>query len=661
MKKKIIAFCLLITMLCTFLIGCGLVDTNTEKDLQRVIVSVGNPDVYQDEIKKYELVNYYATVNGQAQQQGYGATQSMEDLLKQMVDSRITIQVALTYLLKYFNESEISEYIRKNGFTYYEILGRHPDNYNKDNVGTDDEYKNYDYGDGAVTINIKQGDLTLKDVLAPAEGEPKTSQLLTMLLRCYYGDFSATKLAAISGYTFKEYYEAIKDSSVFSDHLIISALNSVWGSEKSNLDTIENRLRDESGLDPIEEESSNNANTRPVPKKDKEDRFVLPNANTVIDADNIDDLRTKAFNEYKNQIKKNFFGMSYSEFFEKQLVSELEQKVIERYRELVIEDYKVEVDEFKERFNAIKNSEEQGFNLDLNSYKTKLESLGDNDFILYNPDAGIYGYVKHILLGLDTDLNKGLQIKLDVLKAQEWQSRGAYLSSRNSILLAETRIKDLREDVKQDDDRFPGYDPYGTGDSISDTDPKSLLDFYDMFITKFGGGDGSVEPNKIYKANNSNTLLDEFEKWIYMYNTDTGIFGKDKGYLISERNSMNSNETYMVEFANAARDLIDDGHGIIGSYTLVATDYGYHLIMLTDIISGDGVTLENALALYDTIVKGKETEADKKEAAYKLYQIIKNQRGQEKYSKDIADAIKKYDTDGFCVFYKSRYQDLLEV
>lgn len=664
MKKKILAFCLLITLVCTFLLGCNLFGTNTEKDLQRVIALVGDENVYQDEIKKYELVNYYYAAS--QQQTSSDTDTDMESLLKQMIYRRITVQEAVNYLLvEFYKDAEISNYIKDNGFTYYEILGR-SDLYDKDKIDTEFEYENYKAK--KVTINIKKSaKLTIKDILSPAKDEPKSSQLLMMLLRVYYDNNKTNiidkleKLKKSGDEGFQIYYKDLKTSEVFSDYLTISAFNSIWESEKSALDEIENQLRKDRGMDEIVQEETSTKEKRAVPAKDKEEPFILPNANEMI-GDN--SLRNEAFKKYKSQIKKNFFDMSYEEFSEKQLVSELEQKLIERHQALANKNYTVDINEFAARFNIIKKNEKQTFDLSLSDYETKLKSLGDDTFILYNPAVGKYGYVKHILLGLDTDLNRDLQRELDILKARE-TTRDVYLLERDKILI-NTKVKDLREglEVGENDDRFPGdYDLF-SDDIYTMKESDGDKYFYKKFKDTFGAINHA---NGIYQYDNTKfttkeAMLDKFKQWIFMYNTDPGMFNNKTDYLLGERGSMNSGETYMAEFAKASRDIIKKG---IGYYTLAATDYGYHLIICSDIITTDDISFDAILDkdkfndMVKRINEGKETSSDRASAIYKLYMVIRNEKGQNVYNESSEKAINDYYDSGKVKLFESRYKDLL--
>ena len=659
MKKKFIVICLLAVMLVTFLSGCGLFGINTEKDMQRVIAEVGDSD-YKDEIKKFELVNYYLSAGSTYIQQGMTVEETMNYLLDQMIYQRILVQDAVQYLLDDFDaDSTLSNYIIQNGFSYYEITGL-SDTYDKKRIDTDDEYLNYEYEKKKITI--KAG-MEIKDILKPAENEPKSSELLTVLLRVYYDkdEISKTNDAA---YKFSDYYKDLKDSKVFSDYLSITALNSFWGNEKSILDTLEKAIKKDYGIVDEEEEEEAEKSKRPVPEDKNKNPFVLPTPNEKIAQFT---TREEAKTKLVKNISKNFYGLTYEEYKEKQIVAELEGQALRRHQELVTKRQEIAASEFSERFNAIYNSEKQQFSLSLSDYKTKLQSLGDDTFILYNPVDGVYGYVKQILIGFDSDLNRHLERQLNILKAKE-MTRAAYVKERSSIL-QKMQVKDLRENLvvgTNNDTIFKDYPNFS--DSVYKMDG-AATDFYTTkFQPKFGG---TLDANGIGKSTlSSDDLIKNFTQYIFMYNTDPGMFNNSTDYLLTELNHLNAGETYVSEFAVAAREVIKKSfdNDDIGYYKMVETDYGYHIIICSDIITADKNVMFDADEYSDLVSRIKndnETSEDKASAIYKLYKIIQNEKGSTAYNKLSEDAINKCyagaDEKGKKVTkYEYRYKDLLK-
>jgi hypothetical protein len=77
------------------------------------------------------------------------------------------------------------------------------------------------------------------------------------------------------------------------------------------------------------------------------------------------------------------------------------------------------------------------------------------------------------------------------------------------------------------------------------------------------------------------------------------------GYAIAPEVDGTNSETYVTEFAAAARELIKAGGN---SYVIVATDYGYHVMFYSQVFSGnyDAGTFEEYLDSLD-FDKGSKT------------------------------------------------------
>ena len=86
-----------------------------------------------------------------------------------------------------------------------------------------------------------------------------------------------------------------------------------------------------------------------------------------------------------------------------------------------------------------------------------------------------------------------------------------------------------------------------------------------------------------YKVNKTaaDTSIAEYEERVndllFAFSTDAGSLNTYKGYLIKPVPDAGETETYVQEFADAARELMKDEYGA-GSYIVVGTDYGYHIL-----------------------------------------------------------------------------------
>ena len=70
-----------------------------------------------------------------------------------------------------------------------------------------------------------------------------------------------------------------------------------------------------------------------------------------------------------------------------------------------------------------------------------------------------------------------------------------------------------------------------------------------------------------------------FTEFTYKYNTDPGAFDSDFGYAVKYELGDGESETYMVEFAEAARAFRDEGYSVGQVYDeMIVTDYGVHIM-----------------------------------------------------------------------------------
>ena len=243
---------------------------------------------------------------------------------------------------------------------------------------------------------------------------------------------------------------------------------------------------------------------------------------------------------------------------------------------------------------------------DLSAYDTRLENAGENSFVLYNPLEG-YGYVKNLLIGFGDKLEK----ELADYQSMEW-SKSEYYKMR-SVLLCKIEVKDLR-------------------DGIEDDDRENIFQFFDAKIKTMGGAkveDPKYEINGEYYFYDNTTLTEEnkdcFIDLIFQYGTDPGMFNNAVDYLSKPKPGPAAARNSSRNSPSAARTS-EKGEG---SYVLVGTDYGWHIILCTDVIAkGESDELEESVV--DTInqkiaegIKFDEIKEHKETFTYKLYRVVR--------------------------------------
>ena len=141
--------------------------------------------------------------------------------------------------------------------------------------------------------------------------------------------------------------------------------------------------------------------------------------------------------------------------------------------------------------------------------------------------------------------------------------------------------------------------------------------------------------------------LSAVNELMFAYSTDTGCLNDYYGYSIE---SIETATEFVKEFEYAAQDLIkNDG---VGSYAVVATDYGWHILYVTFVFDG-GLTYADGFVYGDRHEEGT--------FSYYFYQANKQSLA-ENYA---ADRQSEYDkllnTDGSVERFEDRYSDLLSM
>ncbi len=137
-----------------------------------------------------------------------------------------------------------------------------------------------------------------------------------------------------------------------------------------------------------------------------------------------------------------------------------------------------------------------------------------------------------------------------------------------------------------------------------------------------------------------------FDDLIYLYNTDPGSFGNNKGYVVKYKLDDGEDETYMQEFADGARTMRDELSVGQVYYEPVITDYGVHIMYLAS------TTQVGEVSLYDYTTPGEvETYYDLLEAPKKT--ALENAAYQKWENETLT-----YNFNKHAKLYEKRYSDL---
>ncbi len=296
---------------------------------------------------------------------------------------------------------------------------------------------------------------------------------------------------------------------------------------------------------------------------------------------------------------------------------ERSQKISAMQTELS-EGVDVSYGEVVDLYRATVAEQQKLYDADIAAYNTAIN--GSSTTVLYHPTVN-YFYVKHILLPFSDEQTAALT---------EFKNR--------------PDIKNLQEDEKNDRieafraDLVDAIVCYPHKDGENDLSKPMSVDEVMMHVRSV----------MLPKESSVKAANDAFNDLIYLYNTDPGAFGNDKGYIVKYKLDEGEEESYMQEFADASRYMFDNLEVGQVYYEKVVTDYGVHIMYFASEIKKGAVDL-NAT----TSPSGTETYYDL------LEQPIKSNRESAAYN-TWENNILSYNYNKYSKIYTENFSDLWE-
>lgn len=477
MKKRLIKILTLIlaaALSISCFAGCEIVTSNNRKDMSQVVAKVNIAkdkellkDTFEDaffgkelklsdtdvdklitaaEVSKLELVSYFINYGYNYVQQGYSYAQTFETLMSALTNRKMVLQFATLY---YLNEGEVAV--------------------DADSVFGLDTEEDTD-GDGVVVI---VSDITVEEYLnAKDKGEN----------------------------------EALK--YLLSEENYNYALYTLRKSVNDALDTYEKDILKEE-----EDASSSSSGDRAIPTgaDTKEDYYyptttageldyeIYTGYNSAEECGDYEKLdkstvvtRKKAYNKFLKALENNFMlneddDISKIEelpYFETEMKNQLEQMVMNNFYDtlLISRTDAIEQDDYIAKYDEIYKGQQTVFK-SVSEYTTALDSVSDENFILYSPKAG-FGFVYNTLLPFSKSVTN---LQLADLKAQLSNNvidQSQYYYARNQ-LLKELTATDQRQswfngttDYSYQAEGAAGTDYYGDSGYLFFKDNQGNIDKY---------------------------------------------------------------------------------------------------------------------------------------------------------------------------------------
>ncbi|MCH5155443.1 MAG: hypothetical protein J1F69_02450 [Clostridiales bacterium] len=278
----------------------------------------------------------------------------------------------------------------------------------------------------------------------------------------------------------------------------------------------------------------------------------------------------------------------------------------------------VQYDEVLKSYNTMLNEQRSQYENDISAYDSAMS--GGSTTVLYHANTN-YFYVKHILLPFSDDQKAALtefKNRPDIKNLQEDEQK--------------EKIEDFRADLVESIMCYPHVK--GEDDKDHPMSVDDVMAHVRSVMTPLAGN--------VKRAN------DAFNDLIYLYNTDPGAFNNDKGYVVKYTLDDGENETYMQEFADAAREMrktlaVGQVYG-----QPVITDYGVHIMYLSSVPQLGAVSLNDY------------TSPDRSQTYYELLeQPIKSARESASYS-EWQNNILTYNYNKYSKVYTKNFSDLWE-
>lgn len=600
--SKIVVMIMAVVMCLSAFVGCDWITTNVDEDMKQTVATVKISEaVNAEDITKKQLNAGYLSYGYQyVQNYGYTTSKAYSLVLQNLVNNRIIVQQSRVEIAKLYNSFLDGSATAKTDF----------EKYMKDNTLA-----------GTTKLDAKES----------------SAEALEKFLSEYEVEQAKYSVRKSINSMIDTYVEKDEDEDERED---VTYTARTTPTEKTEKSYEEWELKTATPTD--KEYSVANLTLKDDAIKTKyTNKFDLNSAVAKAYKTDYDGKgRKKAYSSLiktlkntgligKNeQIKDNEFKYSY---FEDLYKAQLESALVSRYEDSLIAGVEKTLD--GENYDALwaqykveYETQKETYKNDRSAYEKALGEVSDTKFVLANPFKGeAYGYVLNLLIGFTDEqsadykeysakkgiteadkiayrekLLKGLVAK-DQRTSWVQNSYGTYdkatkkftfdskyLVSDDAALssfIGKVTVKDEDGYVKENSDGVEET-KWEVTDVTSDT--IAFDAFYDTYLKTLIGD------KKIYEKDNALTigqttftdeLNDKFNELMFAFSTDTGCLNKTYGYL-----STPSNSDYVKEFANAARAVVTEG---VGAYTVVATDYGYHIIICTNVIS-DPYTIDAA-------------------------------------------------------------------
>lgn len=697
MKKlitKILSMALILVLACGFLSGCELITTDVEADMKQVVATVQLEGMEKEEIKKGQLVSAFNS-NGYTYMYYYGYTQAQayEEILKSLVNDRIIVQQAK---LAFTTSSKTLGNKEDKGYFLIASEVAEKDLTNKDKVLIKPNYE------GTAMTSLKKSDSVDKFLTEYEEKYSRYSVLKSIdsLIESYIEteeeehNHNHESFKVSNRTTLKVEEEKVGNEWEIENDAELSKITEDYvKSFKKDIEALEINVSNYATKyelsNAIYEKYISNFKFDTKERRKALNKVIKDlNKNGFITADEANALSKDRPNDAKAVLNISFFKQALTDAYENALVSKLELAIENQEEKLLSDD-----DSLYNEYKILFDSQKATFDKDYTAYETALEGASESSFVVYNPtykDAQgktlQYGYIANLLIGFNATQEAEL-------KAYEEKVVGDKNKLRD-LLLKDLTAKDLRSTWvlsnygKYNEGEFTFGDDYCKTDALKKFNGTLIgansyieHDEYDEEQTKYTfkaveatemsfdafykdivqavmgfnaerkGKLENVTDENLISYTISKDVMTKYRDIIYAYSTDPGSLSENYGYLYSPISSKNK---YVKEYADAAQRLIANG---VGSYEVVATEFGYHIMLCTSVIkpselANNTTKIEKSAFLAEVGTSGT--------LPYLFKEYKHNLISATKISDITNTIINQNSNDNIVKYNKSTYEDLVE-
>ena len=684
MKKiiaKLICIVMAATLALTVFVGCDWITINTDRDMAQVVATVKISDnIDAEDIYKRQLVSGYVSYGYQyVSYYGYSQAQAYQAVLDNLVNNRIVIQQSRIELADTYN----TLLNKTDGLTEFEAYYKANASANGNRIdpksGANDNLKLYltEYEIAESYYNVRKSVNSMIAAYSDEEKETAKKEDVTYTARTTPtkdkedddeteedlrektptdAEYKVAALTLVENYNDLEKAEKLtKLEGLKNTYESVYALNmAVWSAYKIDISTAALRKAYGSLLQFMRDQG-------------------LVNSDETYDyVENVDNILNYTY--FQDNLKSQFESMIVSKY-QDSLISGVQDKLTD---DAVWEQYKVDYENQKALYVN-----------DYSAYESALSSASDTKFVLYNPFEG-YGYVANLLIKFTSEQSSALSeysakagVSNDDIKAfraqlatqlyakdqrETWVRLNYGTYSQNGFEFGDDYMLTEFDELRSFVGTVTAVDPEGTEEENSDGVKETKWTFsevtanaiaYDNFVTQYLGLLGME--NKPFESANENDrygkiadfdkeTLNKFRDLMFAFNEDAGGLSYEYGYVYSP---ITSATQYVSEFAAAAALVVEKAQVEgVGTYTMVITDYGIHVIVCTKLVT-EPYDIETDKDAFIADLDDKDT------IAYKYKQVKLDAVTDDEVSKIANKFINTYRKEKV-TYYENTYKDLTE-